>query len=106
MTVGIVPLVKVHEDREQARAGIDVAALAQSSAGAKFWLPPDSGSFTTIEDLEGLVIAGNPEDCKRELAKFAERGLDYVVLDLRLDFPRYLEQLEMLAEAGLGELRQ
>ncbi len=106
VTVGIVPLVKVHPDREKARANIDVAALATSSAGAKFWLPPASGSFSSIEDLEGLVIAGTPRDCKRELAKFAERGLDYVVLDLRLDFPRYLEQLEMLAEAGLDELKQ
>ncbi len=106
LTVGVVPIVRVHRDREQARAGIDVPALATSSAGAKFWLPPDSGSFTTIEDLEGLVIAGTPQECKRELAKFAERGLDHVVLDLRLDFSRYLEQLELLAEVGLDELKQ
>lgn len=105
LTVGVVPIVKIHRDRSRARTNIDVSALATSSAGAKFWKPPASGSFTTIEDLEGLVIAGTPEDTKRELMKFAERGLDYVVLDLRLDFPRYLEQLEMLAEAGLDELR-
>lgn len=105
LTVGVVPIVKVHRDRGEARAGINVAALAESSAGAKFWLPPASGSFSTIEDLEGLVIAGTPQECKHELAKFAERGLDYVVLDLRLDFPRYLEQLELLAEVGLDELK-
>ncbi len=106
LTVGVVPIVNVNRDRSKARENIDVAALAQSSAGAKFWKPPASGSFSTIEDLEGLVIAGTPEDAKRELAKFAERGLDYVVLDLRLDFARYLEQLELLAEAGLDELKQ
>ena len=53
-----------------------------------------------------MVIAGTPEDVKRELSKFADRGLDYVVLDLRLDFARYLEQLELLADAGLDELKQ
>jgi probable F420-dependent oxidoreductase len=106
LTVGVVPMVKVDRDRSRARENIDVAALATSSAGAKFWKRPASGSFSTIEDLEGLVIAGTPEEAKRELMKFAERGLDYVVLDLRLDFPRYLEQLELLAEAGLEELKQ
>jgi probable F420-dependent oxidoreductase len=105
ISVGVVPIVKVDENRTRARENIDVPALAQSSAGAKFWKPPPSGSFTTIEDLEGLVIAGTPEECKHELSKFAERGLDYVVLDLRLDFTRYLEQLELLAEAGLDELK-
>lgn len=106
LSVGVVPIVKVDRNRSKARENIDVAALAQSSAGAKFWKAPASGSFTTIEDLEGLVIAGTPEDAKRELTKFAERGLDYVVLDLRLDFARYLEQLELLAEAGVDELKQ
>ena len=106
LTVGVVPIVKVDRDRSKARENIDVAALARSSAGAKFWKAPASGSFTTIEDLEGMVIAGTPEDVKRELSKFADRGLDYVVLDLRLDFARYLEQLELLADAGLDELKQ
>jgi len=106
LSVGVVPIVKIDRDRSRARENIDVPALAQSSAGAKFWKPPASGSFTTIEDLEGLVIAGTPDDAKRELAKFAERGLDYVVLDFRLDFARYLEQLELLAEAGLDELKR
>jgi len=106
LSVGVVPIVKIDRDRSRARENIDVAALAQSSAGAKFWKPPASGSFTTIEDLEGLVIAGTPDDAKRELAKFAERGLDYVVLDFRLDFGRYLEQLELLAEAGLDDLKK
>jgi probable F420-dependent oxidoreductase len=105
LSVGVVPIVKVDRNRNRAREGIDVAALATSSAGARFWQPPPSGSFTTIEDLEGLVIAGTPADCKRELLKFAERGLDYVVLDLRLDFGRYLERLELLAESGLEDVR-
>ncbi|MEE8497630.1 MAG: TIGR03619 family F420-dependent LLM class oxidoreductase [Acidimicrobiia bacterium] len=106
ISVGVIPVVKVDRDRSRARQNIDASALAQSSAGAKFWKRPPSGSFSTIEDLEGLVIAGTPEDCKRELAKFAERGIDYVVLDLRLDFSRYLEQLELLADAGLDDLKR
>jgi len=101
LSVGVVPIVKVHPDRDIARAGIDVAALAESSAGSNFWVAPPSGSFSTIEDLEGLLIAGTPEDCIAEIDKFAQRGLDRVVLDLRLDFGRYLEQLELLADAGL-----
>ncbi len=105
LSVGVVPLVKLHRDRNTARENIDVATLAQSSAGSKFWARPASGSFSTVEDLEGLVIAGTPEEAKQSLVKFAERGIDYVVLDLRLDFSRYLEQLELLAATGIGDLK-
>ena len=104
LSVGVVPIVNVHSDRAIARAGIDVPALAKSSAGSKFWAAPPSGSFSTIEDLEGLLIAGTPEDCIAEIDKFAQRGIDRVILDLRLDFGRYLEQLELLADAGLTRL--
>ena len=51
----MVPIVNVHSDRAMARAGIDVPALAESTAGSKFWAVPSLGSFSTIEDLNKLL---------------------------------------------------
>lgn len=94
---GIIPLVRIAEDRELARKGINVDALATSSHGATHWIKPPSGEFRTIEDLEGLLIAGDPDDCRRELQKLVAREIDLVVLDFRLDFGRYMEQVELFA---------
>lgn len=98
VSVGVIPVFSVHEDRDKARSVVDVPTLASSSAGSKHWVTPASGEFQTVEDLEGLVVAGNPDDCIKELEKFRQRDIDYVVIDLRLDFNRYIEQLELLAE--------
>ena len=103
MMTGTIPLVVAHPDREQARQGIDPQALGVSSAGAKYWVKPASGRFETLEDLEGLILAGNRDDIRRDVAKLVERELDLVVLDLRLHFHRFWEQVELLAEWVLPE---
>ncbi|HEX9645141.1 MAG TPA: TIGR03619 family F420-dependent LLM class oxidoreductase [Acidimicrobiia bacterium] len=103
MLLGTIPLVVAHRDRAKARDDIDPEALGVSSHGAKYWVPPASGSFSTVDDLEGLLIAGDRDDCIREIAKLEQRGLDLVVLDLRLHFERFMEQLELLAEWVLPE---
>lgn len=101
MILGTIPIVIVHQDRDKARENVDIESLGVSSAGAKYWVKPPSGEFRTLEDLEGLLIAGNADDCRREIEKFEERGLDTVVLDLRLGFDRYWEQVRYLADEVL-----
>lgn len=103
MMVGTIPLVIADPDRSKARENIDPAKLGVSSAGAKYWVKPPSGEFRTIEDLEGLLLAGNRDDMRREMSKFQERDLDLVVVDLRLQFHRFWEQVELLAEWILPE---
>lgn len=102
--VGVIPIVKIERDRAKARAGIDVKGLAPSSEGSERWLAP-AGGFQTIDDLEGLVIAGTPEECVTEIDKFRLRKVDDLILDLRLDFGRYEEQLQLIAEEVLPAFR-
>lgn len=103
--VGVIPLFSIDEDREVARKDIDVDALANSSEGAKRWIKPPSGRFETVDDLEGLVVAGTPEDCIAEIRKFEERGVDEFIFDLRLQFTDYEEKLELIGQEVLPHVR-
>ena len=104
--VGAIPVIHLDEkSRENARSKIDVTALAHSSEGSDRWVKPASGEFENIEDLEGLLIAGNVDECFEEIAKFAERGVDEFVFDMRLQFDRYEEILEEIGTVLLPKLR-
>lgn len=102
---GVIPLVSIDQDREKARAGIDVDALAHSSEGWKDWIKPPSGDFETVDDLEGLLLAGDPDDVVREIGKFAERDIDTFIFDLRLQFDRYEEKAELIGREVLPRVR-
>jgi alkanesulfonate monooxygenase SsuD/methylene tetrahydromethanopterin reductase-like flavin-dependent oxidoreductase (luciferase family) len=94
-----------HTSRKSYRASIDVAALAESSEGGSHWIKPPSGRFQTIEDLEGLLIVGNPDDCAVEIEKFRARGVEHLVFDLRLQYDRYEESLELIGKELLPRFR-
>ncbi len=104
MQAGAIPLVKIARTREEARRDVDFEALGASSEGAKYWIKPPSGRFATIEDFEGLLIAGSPEDCVEEIRKFEARGLDELVLDLRLQWDEYERAMDLIAERVLPAL--
>jgi alkanesulfonate monooxygenase SsuD/methylene tetrahydromethanopterin reductase-like flavin-dependent oxidoreductase (luciferase family) len=102
---GTIPLWCVEEDREKAFAQVDVDAIAHSSEGAKNWIMPPSGEFKTVQDLEGLIVAGDPDDCVEQIRKFEERGLEHLVVDLRLQFADFEEKLELIAKHVLPQFR-
>ena len=102
---GVIPLFSIDEDRDKARAGIDVDAIAHSSEGAKNWILPPSGTFETIEDLEGILIAGDPDDCVAELKKFEQRGINDLVIDLRLQFDDFEAKLALISREVLPRVR-
>ena len=101
--LGTIPLVLADPDRNRARRSIDVEALGISSAGARHWVTPASGGFNTVDDLEGLLVVGDRSDCLRSIEAFADLGLELVILDVRLRFGQYMQQLEWLADWVLPE---
>ena len=103
--LGNIPITRIDKDRNKARASINVAALAESSEGSSHWIKPPSGKFQTIEDLEGLLIVGNPDDCAVEIEKFRARGVEHLVFDLRLKYDRYEESLELIGKELLPRFR-
>lgn len=105
ITLGNIPIVCIEKDRAKALAKVDIKELAGSSEGSPHWIKPPSGRFETIQDLEGLLIVGNPDDCAREIDKFRERGVEHLVLDLRLQYDQYEETLKMISEELLPRYR-
>lgn len=105
ITLGNIPITRIDKDRNKARASINVAALAESSEGASHWIKPPSGKFRTIEDLEGLLIVGDPDDCVAEIEKFRAREVEHLVFDLRLQYDRFEESLELIARELLPRFR-
>ena len=98
ITLGNIPITRIDKDRKKARASINVEALAESSEGSSHWIKPPSGKFQTIEDLEGLLIVGNPDDCAAEIEKFRARGVEHLVFDLRLQYDRFEESLDLIGK--------
>lgn len=105
ITLANIPIIRIDRDRKKARADIDIEALAGSSEGSSHWVKPAAGKFQTIEDLEGLLIVGNPDDCAREIEKFLQRGIEHLVFDLRLQYDRYEESLELIGKELLPRFR-
>lgn len=91
--VGIVPIISIGTSRDEALAAINVPGLLKEARERKFW----TGPFERPEDLEGVLIAGSPDDCITEIGKFIQRGVDQLVIDFRMRPEEYDEQLAWLA---------
>lgn len=98
--VGIIPVVSIAKDRETALAKINLAGLIKEIGRGVF-----EGKFETADDLEGVLIAGSPSDCAAEIQKFVDRGVDHLILDLRLRMDDYEESLEWIASDVLPLVR-
>lgn len=104
LEVGTIPLTVIDEDGPSARSAVSdevVEILARSAEGSSDWIRPPSGRFETIEDLAGLLIAGDPTACREEVRRLVDIGVDHVVFDLRLMFDRFEEGVELLGSQVL-----
>jgi alkanesulfonate monooxygenase SsuD/methylene tetrahydromethanopterin reductase-like flavin-dependent oxidoreductase (luciferase family) len=104
-TVAVIPPTSVEATREEALRDVNVDGLLAWANNAKYWVKPPSGRFETWEDLEGTLIAGNPDDVVEECLKFAEAGCEHLVFDFRFKFDRFYEQIELLGREVLPRLR-
>lgn len=93
MGVGIIPVISIDKDRETAIARVNVDGLLEEGRERKYW----DGPFETAEDLEGILIAGSPDDCINEVKKFIDLGVDQLVFDFRMRPDDYDEQVAWLA---------
>jgi alkanesulfonate monooxygenase SsuD/methylene tetrahydromethanopterin reductase-like flavin-dependent oxidoreductase (luciferase family) len=99
-----VPRIRIDSDRARARAAVNVAGMVED--GQHHWLKPASGWWNTIEDVEGAVFAGEPMDIVEGVLKLWERGFDHFAFDVRFQFDRFEEMLELIAERVVPELRR
>jgi alkanesulfonate monooxygenase SsuD/methylene tetrahydromethanopterin reductase-like flavin-dependent oxidoreductase (luciferase family) len=105
ITAAVMPFTSVARSREAALRGIDTDSLIEEVYNPSSWVKPPSGSFTTPEDIRGVLLAGTPADIASETRAYQEAGARHVVYDLRLRYADWYEQLEILGNEVLPKLR-
>jgi alkanesulfonate monooxygenase SsuD/methylene tetrahydromethanopterin reductase-like flavin-dependent oxidoreductase (luciferase family) len=104
-TIAVIPPTSIEATREEALKDVNIPGLLAWANKAKFTVKPPSGSFETVEDLEGQLIAGSPEEAVQEVKKFEALGVEHLVFDFRFKFDRWFEQIELLGTEVLPHLR-
>jgi alkanesulfonate monooxygenase SsuD/methylene tetrahydromethanopterin reductase-like flavin-dependent oxidoreductase (luciferase family) len=94
---GAVPVTSIGATREAALAGLNAPGLIKNANAQRFWLKPASGEFTTIQELDGSILAGTPDDIVAGVQRYQDLGADLLIFDFRMRFPDWLEQIETLA---------
>lgn len=98
---GAVPVTSIDDSFEAATKRVNVPGLIKNANQQKFWTKPKSGEFTTIEELDGSILMGSPDDIVKGVQRYQELGCDLLVFDFRMRFPDYLQQIEILAKEVL-----
>ena len=84
---------------------VNIPGLLAWANKAKFAVNPPSGKFETVEDLEGQLVAGNPDEAVAECKKFEAIGVEHLVFDFRFKFDKWYDQIELLGSEVLPRLR-
>ncbi|MCE0509676.1 MULTISPECIES: LLM class flavin-dependent oxidoreductase [Microbacterium] len=104
-TVAVIPPTSIEDTREEALKHVNIPGLLAWANKAKFAVKPPSGSFETVEDLEGQLIVGDPDQAVEQIRRFEEVGTEHLVFDFRFKFDRFFEQIELLGTEVLPKLR-
>lgn len=102
MATGIIPLVSIASNRQDALDAINIEGLMGEAQRQKFWVGP----FDTPDDLAGVLIAGSPDDCIKQVGEFIDRGMGELVFDFRMRPNDYDSQLEILATEVLPAVKE
>lgn len=104
-TVAVIPPTSIEDTREEALKHVNIPGLLAWANKAKFAVKPPSGTFETVEDLEGQLIVGSPDEAVEQVKRFQEVGTEHLVFDFRFKFDRFFEQIELLGTEVLPKLR-
>ena len=94
---GAVPVTSIDTSREAALGKLNVPGLIKNANNQRFWVKPESGEFTDVEELDGSILAGTPDDIVAGVQRYQEIGADLIIFDFRFRFPDWHEQIETLA---------
>lgn len=102
---GAVPVTSIDDSFDAATKRVNVPGLIKNANAQKFWLKPKSGEFTKIEELDGSILMGSPDDIVKGVQRYQELGCDLLIFDFRMRFPDYLKQIEVLATEVLPRVQ-
>jgi alkanesulfonate monooxygenase SsuD/methylene tetrahydromethanopterin reductase-like flavin-dependent oxidoreductase (luciferase family) len=98
-----IPIVSPGKTREDALQAVNWREMMEQAINSK-WTTPDSGGWTSPDDLEGALIAGTADDIVEVVERYREAGLAHLVFDLRFRFDGWLEHIAFLGEEVLPRL--
>ena len=106
LTTAAIPITSVAHDREASLKDVNVAGLVnEGNTNRPWWVKPESGTFSKIEDIEGMFLWGTPDDIAAVTRKYEDSGLNHIVYDLRFRFADWDEQIDLLGKEVLPQLR-
>ena len=102
--VGVIPYVSPAKTVEEGVRHFNMRELCGSMT--KQYLPPPSGEFRTIADLDGAAIAGPAEVMIESIRRFHDAGVEHFVFDFRTRFAEFEDCVEMVGAEVLPQLRR
>ena len=104
-TIAVIPPTSIEETRDEALKYVNIPGLLAWANKSKFAVKPPSGTFETVEDLEGQLIVGSPDEAVAEIKKFQDLGTQHLVFDFRFKFDRLFDQIKLLGQEVIPHLR-
>jgi alkanesulfonate monooxygenase SsuD/methylene tetrahydromethanopterin reductase-like flavin-dependent oxidoreductase (luciferase family) len=105
VTAAVMPFTSIGKSEAAALSALNVHSLIAEAEKYPTWVKPASGRFSTLNDIEGFVLAGTPEDIIRATLAYERAGANHIVYDLRLRYADWHEQIAFLGEEVLPALR-
>ena len=105
VSTAVMPFTTIGRNQAAALRGIDIKGLIDDAHNFSSWVKPPSGTFATLEDIGGVILAGSPADIVRESRTYEQLGADHIVYDLRLRFSDWFEHIDLLGKEVLPALR-
>lgn len=102
MTAGVMPLLAMGRSRSEVLAGLDLEPLLGMARSNPLW----SGEFNDASDLEGILVAGDADECVEQIGRIVATGVDALVFDLRLVTDRIDEQFDRFVDDLVPALRR
>ena len=99
--VGVMPLTSVASDRETALKHVNIKGLIDDANKNANWPKPASGIFSTLDDIQGLILAGTPQDIIRAARAYQAAGAELLVFDLRFRYRDWYQQIDLLGKEVL-----
>ena len=104
-TVAVIPPTSIEATREEALQHVNIPGLLAWANKSKWAVKPPSGTFETVDDLEGQLIAGDVDGAVEECRKFEAAGVEHLVFDFRFKFDKWFDQIELLGNEVLPKLK-
>ena len=100
---GVIPYTSPGASLEEATSRFDLNGLVHEAKAR--YRSPTGGEVESLADLDGAIIAGTPEMIAQEVRAYEDAGCRHFVFDLRLQFDRWLDALDIIGEGVLPQLR-